>query len=124
MAGEIVHIAFPSEDADRAQRFWNGLFGWSFRDAGLPEADYRLAQSSETTEAGVFQSEERSGYPNCYFATPDIDASIAKVKELGGQAEEKRLTPGHGWSTSCKDSEGNAFHLWQLDTSASAAGLV
>ena len=36
MAGEVVHVEFPSEDVDRAQAFWSGLFGWSFADAGMP----------------------------------------------------------------------------------------
>jgi predicted enzyme related to lactoylglutathione lyase len=26
--------------------------------------------------------------------------------------------PGHGWFARCRDSEGNAFHLWQSDSSA------
>ena len=33
MAGEVVHIELPSKDADRAQSFWSGLFGWSFGSA-------------------------------------------------------------------------------------------
>jgi predicted enzyme related to lactoylglutathione lyase len=67
MAGEVVHIEFPSENADRAQAFWSGLFDWQFGDP-MEGMDYR---------------------------------------------------PGHGWFAACKDSEGNAFHLWQADASAS-----
>ena len=54
-----------------------------------------------------------------HFDTPDIEASIAKVRELGGEAGEKTPVPTHGWFAACKDSEGNAFHLWQGDPSAS-----
>ncbi len=118
MAGEIVHIEFPAEDADRASQFWNGLFGWSFQDSGMPGMDYRMAQTSEQSGAAVFASEDRSGYPNYYFATDDIDASSDRVRELGGQAEAKSPVPGHGWFAACKDSEGNAFHLWQQDPAA------
>ncbi len=118
MAGEIVHVEFPSEDADRAQRFWNGLFGWSFQDSGMPDMDYRMAQTSEQSGAAVYASPDRSGHPNFYFATDDIEASGAKVRELGGEAADKMPVPGHGWFAACKDSEGNAFHLWQGDASA------
>jgi uncharacterized protein len=118
MAGEIVHVEFPAEDADRAQGFWNGLFGWNFEGSGTPGIDYRMAQTSEQTGAAVFPSETRSGHPNFYFATDDIEASAAKVRELGGQAEAKAPVPGHGWFAACQDSEGNAFHLWQSDSSA------
>ena len=93
MAGEIVHIEFPAEDADRGTSFWNGLFGWSFQDAGMPGIDYRMAQTSDRSGAAVFASEDRSGYPNYYFATDDIEASSDKVRELGGQAEAKSPVP-------------------------------
>jgi uncharacterized protein len=117
MAGEVVHIEFPSADADRAQRFWSGLFGWSFQDSGMPDIDYRMAQTSETSGAAIMPSDSR-GHPNYYLATDDIDASSAKVRELGGEADDKTPVAGHGWFAACKDSEGNAFHLWQADSSA------
>jgi predicted enzyme related to lactoylglutathione lyase len=41
------------------------------------------------------------------------------VRELGGEANDKAPVPGHGWFAACKDSEGNVFHLWQQDESAS-----
>ncbi len=117
-AGDIVHVEFPSEDADRAQRFWSGLFGWSFEDSGMPDMDYRMARTGEQMAAAVFPSEKRTGYPNYYFAVDDIEAARAKIGELGGTAEEKMPVPKMGWFAACKDSEGNAFHLWQVDSSA------
>jgi len=116
MAGEIVHIEFPAADSDRAQRFWGGLFGWEFGPS-MPEMDYRMARTSDTSGVAVMASEDR-GHPNFYFDTPDIDASRARVQELGGEAGDKMPVPTHGWLAPCKDSEGNAFHLWQGDPSA------
>ena len=118
MSGEIVHIEFPAEDADRAQGFWQGLFGWQFQDSGMPGMDYRMAQAGAGGVA-VFPSDQRSGHPNFYFSTADINGSIQTVRELGGQADDRAPVPGHGWFARCSDSEGNAFHLWQADESAS-----
>ena len=118
MAGDVVHVEFPSEDIERAQRFWSGLFGWSFGDSVMPGIDYRMAQTSEKSGAALMESDERPGHPNFYFDTDDIDASLMKVRDLGGHAEEKMPVPTHGWFAACKDSEGNAFHLWQSDSSA------
>ena len=59
MAGEIVHIEFPSADADRAQAFWGGLFGWEF-GAAMEGMDYRMARTGENSGAAVFPAEERS----------------------------------------------------------------
>jgi predicted enzyme related to lactoylglutathione lyase len=116
MAGEIVHVEIPCEDVDRGQRFWSGMFGWEFGASAMPEMEYRMAQTGPQSGAALYQAE--TGHPNYYYAVDDIDAATAKVKELGGQAEGKMPVPTHGWFAACKDSEGNAFHLWQNDPSA------
>jgi uncharacterized protein len=117
MAGEIVHYELQAKDADRAQAFWGGLFGWEF-GGGMPGMDYRMAQISDTAGVAIFPSEQLQGHPNVYHSTDDLDASAAKVRELGGEAGDKTPVPGHGWFAACKDTEGNAFHLWQQDSSA------
>ena len=117
MSGQIVHVEFLAEDVDRAQRFWSGLFGWNFGDSGMPGMDYRMAQTGEQSGAAIYASDSR-GHPKYYFDTDDIDASSAKVRELGGTADEKAPVPTHGWFAVCTDSEGNEFHLWQADASA------
>jgi predicted enzyme related to lactoylglutathione lyase len=116
MAGEIVHVEFPAEDTDRAQRFWGGLFGWQFGPA-MEGFDYRMAQTSPNSGVAVMKSDE-PGHPNYYFQTDDIEASIAKVRDLAGTADDKQPVPSHGWFSPCTDSEGNHFHLWQPDPSA------
>ena len=40
------------------------------------------------------------------------------MSEHGGTAGEKTPVPTHGWFAECKDTEGNAFSLWQSDTAA------
>jgi uncharacterized protein len=117
MAGDVVHIEIPAEDMERAQRFWSGVFGWEFGPSMSPEFEYRMARIGESSGAALMQAEER-GHANYYLDVADIDAAIAKVGELGGEAGEKTSVPTHGWFAACKDSEGNAFHLWQGDASA------
>jgi predicted enzyme related to lactoylglutathione lyase len=118
MAGQIVHVEFASEDADRAARFWNGVFGWSFGESAMPEMDYRMTQIAEGQGAAIFPSDERPGHGVYYHDTDDIQATIAKVRELGGEAGERQAVPSMGWFAACKDSEGNSFSLWQTDSSA------
>lgn len=116
MAGEIVHIEYPAADAGRAAAFWGGLFGWEFGPSISEESEYRMARTGENSGVAVMPGEP--GHPNYYYDVPDIDAAIAKVKELGGEAGDKTPVPTHGWFSTCKDSEGNAFSLWQGDASA------
>ena len=44
MAKKVVHVEFPAQDVDRAERFWEGVGGWSIEDAGMPGIDYRMFQ--------------------------------------------------------------------------------
>ena len=118
MAGKVVHVEIGAGDTDRAQGFWSGVFGWEVGPPMSAEMDYRMFQMSEDQGGAIFASDER-GNLRLYFDTDDIDATRAKVHELGGQAEGKTPVPGHGWFAECRDTEGNGFSLWQSDASAS-----
>lgn len=119
MPGKIVHFELPAADADRASGFWNGLFGWGLGASAMPDFDYRMAQVSDDQAVAVFPSEDKAGTGLIvYFETADIEASIAKARSLGGEADDKSPVPGHGWFAACKDTEGNTFSLWQQDESA------
>ena len=117
MAGHITHYEISATDVDRAQRFWNGIFGWEFGASVMPDGEYRMARTAE--QSGVaLTSHGEPGHPSVYFDVDDIEASLAKVRELGGEAAEKQPVPQMGWFAACKDSEGNAFSLWQTDSNA------
>jgi uncharacterized protein len=119
MAGRLVHFEIPAGDADRAQQFYEQLFGWSFQKYE-GEIDYRVTQASGDPGGGLWASPSDDRGVLVYFDTDDIDAQIARVRELGGEVEEKQAVPGMGWAASCKDPEGNPIGLWQTDESARA----
>jgi uncharacterized protein len=111
----IVHFELPSADVDRAKAFWGGVFGWSFADT---EGAFRYAMTENEQPVGaIFQSDEPGSGPIVYMDTSDIDATLAKIRESGGSAEDKQPIPGIGWFARCKDTEGNAFSLFQSDES-------
>jgi predicted enzyme related to lactoylglutathione lyase len=117
MPGKLVHVEINAADADRAQGFWAGVFGWEIGPPMSPEMDYRMFQTAENQGGAIVGTDEK-GPLRVYFDTEDIDATIAKVRELGGEAEDKSPVQGYGWFAACRDTEGNAFSLWQSDDSA------
>ena len=121
MGKKVVHVEFPAQDADRAQKFWEGVGGWSIQDAGMPGVDYRMFQEGDQGGA-VFTSEGNVKGPVVYYASDNIDSDLAKVRELGGEAEEKSPIPGIGWYAGCKDTEGNPFSFFQNDESVPPPG--
>ena len=118
MAGKLVHFEVPAKDGDRARGFWSGVFGWQFEDAGMPDLDYNMVRTGEDQGGAVYTSDEIAGKGVVvYFDTDDIDASIAKAREHGGEADDKQPIPHVGWFARCKDTEGNEFSLFQSDES-------
>ena len=117
MAGKVVHVEIAASDTNRAQSFYSGVFGWEIGPPMSPEMDYRMFQTGEDS-GGAITATGAPGNFTVYLDTDDIDASLAKVGELGGTAGEKMPVPGHGWLAACQDTEGNAFSLWQGDSSA------
>jgi len=118
MAGKLVHVEIKAADIDRAQGFWSCVFGWEVGPPMSPEMDYRMFQTAPDQGGAIFPSDE-TGNLRVYFDTEDIDATRAKIQELGGQADDKMPVQGFGWFASCRDTEGNAFSLWQSDEGAS-----
>jgi predicted enzyme related to lactoylglutathione lyase len=116
--GTIVHFELPSSDTDRAADFYRGLFGWQIGGSVMEGFDYRMFDAGDGQGGAVFPSDKAGSGPIVYFSTDDIEASVAKVRELGGQAEDKQPVPTHGWFASCVDTEGNHFSLWQNDPNA------
>jgi uncharacterized protein len=119
MAGEIVHIEIPADDTGKGREFYGGLFGWEFQSFPGP-FEYHMAQLAEQQGAAVTDMEPGKRGTRAYFAVDDINAGAARVRELGGEANDPRPVENMGWFSTCKDPHGNDFGLWQVDTSAPA----
>jgi predicted enzyme related to lactoylglutathione lyase len=121
MGKKVVHVEYPAQDVERAQRFWEAVGGWSIADAGMPGVDYRMFQEGDQGGA-VYPKQGSESGPTLYLGSDDIDADLAKVRESGGEAEDKQPIPHVGWFARCKDTEGNPFSLFQGDQSVPAPG--
>jgi predicted enzyme related to lactoylglutathione lyase len=113
---KVVHIEVPAGDTARARKFWSSLVGWSFQswNGGM---EYHMFEGEPGGGLYPAQGDDDRGI-RVYFGTDDIRAEIARVRELGGSADDPGPVPGMGWYAQCKDTEGNAFALWQSDESA------
>ena len=106
-AGRVAWFELPATDTTRAREFYTGLFNWQFEAYG--SEDYHI-----TLEAGgAIANAPQQKYPLIHFGTDDIDAAIARVRELGGEADDKQEVPGFGHYAYCTDTEGNRFGLYE-----------
>jgi predicted enzyme related to lactoylglutathione lyase len=117
MPGQIVHFEIPADDTTKGRQFWGSLFGWNFQAMPGP-FEYHMTQVSDQTGGAITDMEPGKHGMRVYFDVEDIGAGAARVRELGGEANDPGPVPGRGWFSTCKDPHGNDFGLWQNDPSA------
>lgn len=110
----LVGVTVDCLDVERVGRFWAALFEAPLRDslAGWR----RLGPLTPDGPVLTFQPvpEARVGKVRLHLdvVTDDLDASIARVAELGGGAPlERHEYPGEGVVVVVADPEGHAFCL-------------
>ncbi len=113
-AGTPAWVDLNVPDHQAAHAFYTGLFGWEFLPPAGPEMGYySMAHRGGRVIAGMAQSEEPAAWTT-YLATDDIEASLAKAAEAGGQVlvGPETIEP-FGRFAAVIDPVGAAFGLWQ-----------
>ncbi|MFC9246619.1 VOC family protein [Streptomyces sp. NPDC057136] len=101
-------------DLEAGKRFYGGLFGWTFRAGdGLPFADAfndgRLVAALAAKRDGRMPTAW-----GVYFSTDDITATVALIREAGGQVITDPVRAGRaGVLAQAADPGGAVFGLWQ-----------
>jgi predicted enzyme related to lactoylglutathione lyase len=119
MAGKPVHFEIPASDTSRAREFYRNLFGWEWQTMEGP-VEYHMTRTSEDTGGAIFSGDPGAIRP--YFDVDDINAGVARVRELGGSADDPQPVPTMGWFATGADTEGNPIGLWQTDPDAQMPG--
>ena len=113
MAGEPSFFELGVQDAERGRAFYAALFGWRMERAGSG-----FAINTPGLQGGIHGGDP-AGSPYVFFRVDDIDAAIARVRELGGQvldtdvegdaASKQRF----GRFKLCTDDQGSPLGLHQ-----------
>jgi uncharacterized protein len=117
MPGQMVHVEIPADDTEKAREFWGSLFGWQFESYPGP-SEYWMTRITDDSGAAVSNMEPGKRGMRVYFDVDDVNAGVAQVRELGGEANDPMPVPSMGWFAACTDNVGNEFGLWQTDPSA------
>jgi predicted enzyme related to lactoylglutathione lyase len=108
MTGEPAFFEIGVPDAKRARAFYSSLFGWTFHTTSGEQAWIQTP-----TIHGGLHDEDPERRIDVFFGVPDIDAAVAAVRSLGGQAEDPSDEPGFGRFAFCRDDQGVRFGLHQ-----------
>jgi uncharacterized glyoxalase superfamily protein PhnB len=107
--GDIVYVTWQVPDEERTARFLGELLGWTFTGGSV---EHGLQVQGPNLMGGLWGKGE--GTPidaKLMYHVADIQAAVAKVRELGGTATDPELMP-YGWSADCADDQGMEFWLY------------
>ena len=111
----IVHFEIPSDDIERARKFYGRLFGWKLARAP-GDMEYWMGSTNEerTQGVGVMKRQQPQQTVTNYIDVSSVDEYSKKVEQLGGKIKvPKTEVPGMGWFVVCMDTENNIFGLWE-----------
>jgi predicted enzyme related to lactoylglutathione lyase len=118
----VVHFEIYADDAERAIKFYGDLFGWKIEGWGGPE-EYWLITTGDDGEPGINGAIMKRPDPAAagihYVDVPSVDEFVRKAVAGGGSLSMPKVAvTGIGYAAVCRDSEGNAFGLFQNDPAA------
>ena len=114
MPNPVVHFEILGKDHEALQQYYRDLFDWNITQAS-PEFPYGIVSAEEQGTGiggGVGSSMDGSPQTTFYIEVADIQASLDRAVELGGEVAMPVTTiPGMVIFAHFKDIEGNLIGL-------------
>jgi len=113
---KVVHFEIPYDDQQRAQKFYQDVFGWQINK--FADMDYYIATTCKTDPKTMMPTE--LGAINGGFLKKDptgesVDEHIKKIESAGGKVVMPTMKVGDfGLYARVADTEGNVIGIWQL----------
>jgi predicted enzyme related to lactoylglutathione lyase len=118
--GRFVWYELMTTDVEGAKTFYGKIMGWSTQDASVPGTTYAMFKAGENGVGGLMTLPEEAckmgAPPNWmgYVGVDDVDASAARVKQLGGKLYVAPTDiPGIGRFAVAADPQGASFALFK-----------
>jgi len=105
---DTSYFVIQVPDSAQARAFYGGLFGWGFASGSVSDG-YQI--QGVTPSAGLLGDADGAAM-KVYLDVEDIDAAVARVRELGGESGEIDESPS-GYQVDCRDDQGTEFSLHQ-----------
>ena len=111
--GKICYLEIPTEQPERAARFYSAAFGWPMRKRGdgATAFDDTIGEVSGTFVTG--RPPSRSVGLILYVMVADITATIERIVAGGGEIVEPPVPEATDVIARFRDPEGNVLGLYQ-----------
>ena len=122
MKNAISWFEIPTTDIDRAQRFYEAIFGFHMVPLDLPNIKMRMFPLDDMmtqvggalVDSGGFHKASATDGPLIYLnANPDVQTVLDKVIAAGGSimVPKTEISPEYGFMAVLMDTEGNRIAL-------------
>ncbi|MBI2079499.1 VOC family protein [Candidatus Micrarchaeota archaeon] len=123
--GNIAYFEIPSDNVERARKFYSTVFGWDIKKSTMPGTppDYfeimtgaaQTRNNMSTLNSGGLSKRMQPKQPiTNYIEVDNIEETLEKVKDLGGKHVAEILTiPTVGRIAFIFDSEENFIGIWE-----------
>jgi predicted enzyme related to lactoylglutathione lyase len=117
----VYHFDIPVDDADRAQQFYNDVFGWKMKKVNSrvePKVELWMCETEDENgrkgiTGGMMKRGSLSTVTN-YILVNSIDEYTSKINKSGGKVTLHRTEIPHvGYYAMFLDSENNLFGLFE-----------
>ncbi len=123
MPNDIAHFAIHADDCERAKRFYEQVFGWTFEPWGPPE--FWLVTTSPNGIHGALQKRREPvlgtgmmGY-ECTIGVEDLNGIAKAIEANGGKITMPPMViQTVGTLIMFKDTEGNVVGAMRYDQNA------
>ena len=96
--GTVDWFQIDTDDTESTERFYGGLFDWTFANDPDSPDDYRLAtpKNSDRPQGGVFTGTQNRA--TFFVVVTDVAATAAQAERLGGKVVDPPTTAPNGLS--------------------------
>jgi predicted enzyme related to lactoylglutathione lyase len=115
--GKVVWADLVTPDLGAAERFYGGLFGWTFQTIHTGKSDYAVALANGRPVGGLFQKtipagEHRQSAWLTFIAVRDVDSAKRAALAHGAKVvSDSRSYPSRGRQAVLSDPEGAVFAI-------------
>jgi predicted enzyme related to lactoylglutathione lyase len=113
--GKVIWVDLVTPDLKAAERFYSGLFGWTFSEIHTRSTDYALATLEGRPVCGIIQhlapaGEQRQPGWLTFIGASDVEATRRQIVQLGGQVLfAPHAVPQRGQQAVFADPQGAVF---------------
>ncbi len=122
MKNAISWFEIPTQDIDRAQKFYEAIFGITMMPMDMPNIKMRMFPLDDMmtdvggaiVDSGGFHKSSATDGPLIYLqANPDVQVILDKVVAAGGSimVPKTEISPEYGFMAVIIDTEGNRIGL-------------